>query len=146
MDPITLTLDELDEVLRRISSPSGKEYGAARICRLLAKEHSVKSVRVNTICAVSNISDQVSKAINNRIDDLGLYIACVKPRRPIINRYGQHTGQMLWSFYRDDAANDPVYDNLEDELKGDLEELADNCPELLGDSSVDEWLTTVGEA
>jgi hypothetical protein len=129
MTPVTLTHDELIEVLKRIA-PTGKEYGAARIARMLAGEHSVQTVRVNTRCSVGNISDQVSKGINPRISDLGLYVACVKPPRQIVNQFGQPSGQMLWSFYRDTAANDPVYqkESLADALRRDVDALQDEFP------------------
>jgi hypothetical protein len=129
MTPITLTPDELNEVIKRIA-PTGKEYGAARIARMLADEHSVHTVRINTRCSVGNISDQVSKGINPRISDLGLYVACIKPPRPINNKFNQPSGQMLWSFYRDTAANDPAYhqETLSDALRRDLSALQAEFP------------------
>lgn len=129
--PITLTSEELESVITRVS-PNGKEFGAARICRLLAEEHSVQTVRVNTRCSVGNISDQVSKFVNPRIQDLGLYVTCVKPAYKILNRFGQSSGQMLWSFYRDVAANDPVHTHtvqqLENELRKDLQSMQIDFP------------------
>lgn len=129
MTPITLTPDELDEVMMRVA-PTGKEYGAARIARMLADEHSVQTVRINTRCSVGNISDQVSKGINPRINDMGLYVACIKPPRPINNKFNQPSGQMLWSFYRDTAANDPAYhqETLSDALRRDLSALQAEFP------------------
>lgn len=129
MTPITLTPDELDEVMKRVA-PTGKEYGAARIARMLADEHSVQTVRINTRCSVGNISDQVSKGLNPRINDLGLYVACTKPLRPISNKFGQPSGQMLWSFYRDTAANDPAYqpESLSEALRRDLSALQAEFP------------------
>lgn len=120
MTPTTLSHDELDQVLQRVA-PQGREFGAARICRLLAAEHSVYSVRINMRCALSNISDVVSKGVNSKIRDLGLRVGCVKPPVPILNRYGQPTGMCLWSFYRTEAANDPEYpqESLEDALTRD---------------------------
>lgn len=102
--PTTLSAFELAEVLKKIA-PTGREFGAARIARLLAGEHSVLTRRVNTLCSVGNISDQVSKGINSRVKDLGLRIACCKPPCPIYNKYDQPTGQVEWSWYRV-AAND----------------------------------------
>ena len=129
MTPVTLSPDELNEVIKRVA-PTGKEYGAARIVRMLSDEHSVHTVRINMRCSVGNISDQVSKGINPRINDLGLYVACVKPPRQIYNKFDQPSGQMLWSFYRDTAANDPAYskESLSDALRRDLSALQSEFP------------------
>lgn len=129
--PTVLSEQELSEVLKRVS-PRGKEYGAARICRMLAEETNVQTVRVNTRCSVGNISDQVNKLINPRIADLGLYVACIKPHLPINNKFGQPSGQMLWSFYRDQAANDPLYDSDKDanDFKNDFRQLQAEYPDL----------------
>jgi hypothetical protein len=138
--PVTLTLEELDQVLERVA-PHGKEYGAARICRMLAAEHSVQTVRINTSCAVGNISDHVSKCINPKLSDLDLYVACEKPPYPINNRFGQPSGQMLWSFYRDSAANDSVFDRddyLALKLQNDLARMKRDNPLL--DMPDEEWI------
>ena len=107
-DPTVLNSDELNQVIQAVA-PQGKEYGAARICRLLAQYHSVPSGQVNRYCFVSNISALVREAINPRIEHLNLYVACEKPPKTIYNALGQPTGQMLWSFFRDVAANDAVW-------------------------------------
>ena len=109
--PTTLTDEELETVLGRIILH--KETCASRICRLLAVNHSVKTVDVNQQCSVGNISDCVSVSINPRIEDLGLYVACVTPPKPILNKFKQPSGQHLWSFYRDMAANDSFFDPAE---------------------------------
>lgn len=128
--PVTLSADEFEEVIKRVA-PDGKEFGAARICRMLADEHSVQTVRVNTRCSVGNISDLVSKSINPRIVDLGLYVSCVKPPYKILNKFNQPSGQVLWSFYRDQAANEPAYEpeSLESALRRDLKALLADYPE-----------------
>ena len=145
MIPIVLTDDQLDQVIQRVCS-KGKEFGAARICRLLASEHSVQTVRVNTRCSVGNISDIVSKQINPLIEDLGLYVACVKPPYKIHNQFGQPSGQMLWSFYRD-AANDPVYDQdkLRRDLQRDVKELQKAHPDMPLSNDYLTWLNTLAE-
>lgn len=144
LEPITLSDHELDQVIKRVA-PNGREYGAARICRLLAQTPQCLTTRVNVLCSVGNISDLVGKTINPRIDDLGLYVACVKPPRKITNQFGQPSGQMLWSFYRDQAANDPVFD---DDLKADLEKLKEQYPELRDSdgSGIDDWIETLTDA
>jgi hypothetical protein len=140
MRPITLSEAELQQVISRVA-PTGREYGSSRIVRMLASEHSVQTVRINTRCAIGNISDQVNKFINPRIDDLNLYVACVKPPYPIRNQFGQSSGQMLWSFYKDQAVNDEYYDpqdHLMDKLAGDIRELKSQFPLL--DLPEDEWI------
>jgi predicted 2-oxoglutarate/Fe(II)-dependent dioxygenase YbiX len=142
MQPTILTEDQLNQVLQSVS-PSGKHYGPGRICMLLAHRHSVRSVDINAGCSISNISDQVGKLINPRIEKLGLFIACTKPVTPFKNKFNQKTGEMLWSFYRDQAANDPDYDesgfaNELDQLKGKHPELgAEEWEETLQDSGVE---------
>ena len=120
MTPVTLSPDELYQVLKRVA-PTGREYAAARICRVLAAEHSVVSVRIHMRCAVSNISDQVNTAVNPRIKDLGLRVACTKPPYQILNQFNQPSGMCLWSFYRDTSANDPAYkpESVQDALRRD---------------------------
>ena len=99
-NPILLSEKELGQVIGLIKSPKGLEFGSARICRRLARNHSVPSIQVNTDCCVNNISDQVNTCINPRIAKLGLRVACQKPFYPIKNEFGQTTSQVVWSFYK----------------------------------------------
>lgn len=118
--PVTLSPDELNEVLKRVA-PKEREFGGARICRVLAAEHSVLSVRIHMRCSVSNISDIVNTAVNPKIKDLGLRVACIKPHYQILNKFGQPSGMCLWSFYRDTSANDSDFqpESLQDALRRD---------------------------
>ena len=110
MTPVKLSNEELIEVLKRVNR-TVEERGPARIVRKLAANMCVPTVRVNQDCSVSNISDLVNCFINPRIEDLNLFVACFLPSKPIKNKFGQNTGQNLWSFYRkQDAANDAVFD------------------------------------
>jgi hypothetical protein len=145
IQPITLSEHELAEVLKRVA-PTGKEYGAARICRMIASKTGVLSARINALCSVSNISDLVSKQVNPKIEDLGFYVACVKPPVKILNRYGQSSGQMLWAFYRDGAANEPIYDK--DNLIDELRELKKQFPDLQDKdgSGIEDWIETLADA
>lgn len=140
MRPITLSDAELTEVISRLS-PTGREFSAARLARLLASEHSVMTVRVNTTTAIGNISDIVKRHINPRIADLNLYVACTKPPYPISNQFGQSSGQMLWSFFKNQSANDDYYDqqdHLMKKLSHDIRELKSQFPLL--DLPEDEWV------
>ena len=107
-NPTVLETNELDQVIQAVS-PLGKEYGPARLCRLLAQYHSVPTAKVCQYTAISNISSIVRESINPRIAHLDLYVACEKPPAVIRNNWGQPTGQMLWSFFRDVAANEAVW-------------------------------------
>jgi len=138
ISPTVLTLEERTQVLRLVTI-TAHEYGATRICRHLADNHSVRTRVVNVECSVGNISDLVIKMINPRIESMGLMVCCTKPLRPFKNKYEQSTGECLWSFYRK-AANDANYDYLD----ADLDELAGKSPGLLGgdpsdEQAVDAW-------
>jgi hypothetical protein len=139
MVPITLSTEELSQVLRLVTV-TDREYGPSRICRYLAANHSARTRSVNVECSVGNISDLVSKMINPRIQSVGLMVGCTRPFTPFKNRYGHHTGENLWSFYRA-AANDPDYDNLD----ADLDDLADQHPELLTDGPGDDYAADAWE-
>ncbi len=91
--PVTLTADELKTVIKLVSV-RGAEYGAARICRLLAGQHSLTAHDINEASDILNVSDIVLKCINPRIKPLGLFIACAK--RPTSKFY-------QWSFYKETA-------------------------------------------
>jgi len=92
--PVTLTADELKTVIKLVSV-RGAEYGAARICRLLAGEHSLTAHDISEASDISNVSDMVLRCINPRLKSTDLYIACEKPPQ---------TNYVRWSFYRDTAA------------------------------------------
>jgi len=133
MVPIKLNQDQLEKVLKSVIGADGNEYAASRICRRLAGGQGVRTRAVNLDCSVGNISDVTNKSINPFISHLGLYVACARPVRPFENRYKQRTSEVLWAIYSA-AANDPDYDSL----GADLDELADQHPELLTDGPGDE--------
>jgi hypothetical protein len=108
--PVTLTADELNEVIKLVSV-RGTEYGAARICRVLAGQHSMTTHEIGEACDISNISDMVLRCINPRLKSTDLYVACEKP---------PHTTMVQWSFYRDWAANDPDWSELDKRLGAEL--------------------------
>lgn len=108
--PVTLTADELKDVIKLVSV-RGAEYGAARICRLLAGEHSLTAHEISEASDISNISDMVLRCINPRLKTTDLYVACEKP---------PHSNDVRWSFYRDWAANDPDWSDLDKRLGAEL--------------------------
>jgi hypothetical protein len=101
---------ELNEVLKLVS-PSGIDYQAGRICRLLAQGENRTGV-IASRCSVGNIPDVIAKNINPKIAPLGLFIACVKPPNVIRNKFDQRAGDWIYSFYnaKQKAANDPIYE------------------------------------
>ena len=113
--PVTLTADELKTVIKLVSV-RGAEYGAARICRLLAGEHSLTAHDISEASDISNVSDMVLRCINPRLKSTDLYIACEKPPQ---------TNYVRWSFYRDWAANDSDWSDFDKRLGDKLvQELA----------------------
>jgi len=108
MTPVCLTNDELEEILSVVNKRG--EYGAGRICRMLAENPCSITVNINQGCSVGNISDVVRTRINPLILDLGFYIACVMPPEIILNRYNQKTGQHYWSFYKHDKTSKAYFD------------------------------------
>jgi len=146
MVPIKLNQDQLEKVLKSVIGADGNEYAASRICRRLAGGQGVRTRVVNVDCSVGNISDIVNKSINPYISHLGLYVACDRPVRPFENRYKQRTSEVLWGLYAA-AANDPDYDNLDDDLDG----LADQYPDLLAvgpgdEQAVNAWVDDLAGA
>jgi hypothetical protein len=113
--PVTLTADELKTVIKLVSV-RGAEYGAARICRLLAGQHSLTAHDISEESDISNVSDMVLRCINPRLKSTDLYIACEKPPQ---------TNYVRWSFYRDWAANDSDWSDFDKRLGDKLvQELA----------------------
>ncbi len=86
MQPITLTEPELNQVLNLVS-PTGVDYQAGRICRLLSQKSSVRTGYLASVCSVGNISDIVQKAINPKIEPLGLFVSCYKPPERLNNKF-----------------------------------------------------------
>lgn len=106
-----LNTQELNKVLKFVS-PTGVDFQAGRICRLLAKGVNRTGVIAST-CSVGNIPDVIAKKINPAIAELGLFIHCVKPPNIIRNKFNQVAGDWLYSFYsiNHKASNDDVYNN-----------------------------------
>ena len=95
---MNLSAQELSAVLK-VVSPTGTDYQAGRICRLLAQGKNRTGV-IASRCSVGNLADVVLKTINPKILPIGLFIACVKPSTSIQNQFGQIAGDWIYSFYR----------------------------------------------
>ena len=110
-NPVTIRNLELEKARNLLTSPDGEEYAAVRIVELLAEHPEQPTVQVNQICSIGNISHVVNTHINPHIVKIGLYVACSRPPKPLINKFNQKTGQWLWSLYRlPEVANDAVFD------------------------------------
>jgi len=122
---LQLSKEELSEVLKLVS-PSGIDYQAGRICRLLAQGENRTGVIAGK-CSVGNLPDVVAKKINPTIAPLGLFVACVKPPMVIRNKFNQVAGDWIYSFYRanQQAANDDLYNqgSSVDDWQEQLEEM-----------------------
>lgn len=103
---MVLTDQELDKLLA-VLSPTGTDYQAGRIVRLLAQGPNRTGI-IASRCSVGNIPDVIAKAINPKIMRLGFFVSCVKPPMVIRNKFGQVAGDWIYTLYRADksAAND----------------------------------------
>ena len=103
---MALTDQELDKLLA-VLSPTGTDFQAGRIVRLLAKGPNRTGI-ICALCSVGNIPDVIAKSINPKIMPLGFFVSCVKPPMVIRNQFGQVAGDWIYTLYRADksAAND----------------------------------------
>jgi hypothetical protein len=102
---MALTDQELDKLLA-VLSPTGTDFQAGRIVRLLAKGPNRTGI-ICALCSVGNIPDVIAKSINPKIMPLGFFVSCVKPPMVIRNQFGQVAGDWIYTLYRaDKAAND----------------------------------------
>ena len=117
---MNITDQELDKLLA-VLSPTGIDYQAGRIVRLLAKGPNRTGI-VASRCSVGNIPDVIAKAINPKIMPLGFFVSCVKPPMVIRNQFGQVAGDWIYTLYRaDKAANDNNQGSSEDDWAKELE-------------------------
>jgi len=103
---MNITDQELDKLLK-VLSPTGIDYQAGRIVRLLAQGPNRTGI-VASRCSVGNIPDVIAKSINPKIMRLGFFVSCVKPPMVIRNKFGQVAGDWIYTLNRADksAAND----------------------------------------
>ena len=115
--PVKLSESETIEAIGYLPPHS---LQARRMVEYLSISPYSPSGRVAHICGIGNLSDIARKA-NAYLFLLKLFISCERPSTPIINKFGEHSDQWLWSIYRvPEAANDPVYD-----LSSDYSQTAD---------------------
>lgn len=104
---MALSDQELDKLLA-VLSPTGTDFQAGRIVRLLAKGPNRTGI-ICALCSVGNIPDVIAKSINPKIMPLGFFVSCVKPPMVIRNQFGQVAGDWIYTLYRaDKAANDEL--------------------------------------
>ena len=125
---ITLSNEELSAVLKLVS-PTGTDYQAGRMCRLLAQGKNRTGI-IASKCSVGNLADVVLKTINPKILPLGLFVACVKPSITIQNQFGQIAGDWIYSFYRaGKAANDDSIGSSPNDWEAELKPVLDDSVE-----------------
>jgi len=102
-----ITDHELESLIA-VLSPTGIDFQAGRIVRLLAKGPNRTGI-ICAKCSVGNIPDVIVKSINPKIMPLGFFVSCVKPPMRIRNQFGQIAGDWIYTLYRaDNAANDDL--------------------------------------
>ena len=126
---MTLTDQELTKLLA-VLSPTGTDFQAGRIVRLLAKGPNRTGI-IAAQCSVGNIPDVIAKSINPKIMRLGFFVSCVKPPIVIRNKFGQVAGDWIYTLYRaDKAANDDTHGSSVEEWTKELEVVFDDNHEL----------------
>jgi hypothetical protein len=120
-----ITDQELTKLLA-VLSPSGKDYQAGRIVRLLAQGRNRTGI-IAALCSVGNLPDVVAKTINPKIMPLGFFVSCAKPPMVIRNKFGQVAGDWIYTLYRaDKAANDDNTGSSVDDWAKELEAVFDD--------------------
>jgi len=126
---MALTDQELDKLLA-VLSPTGTDFQAGRIVRLLAKGPNRTGI-ICALCSVGNIPDVIAKSINPKIMRLGFFVSCVKPPMVIRNKFGQVAGDWIYTLYRaDKAANDNNQGSTVEAWAKELEVVFDDDHEL----------------
>jgi len=124
-----ITDQELDKLLA-VLSPTGTDFQAGRIVRLLAKGPNRTGI-ICALCSVGNIPDVIAKSINPKIMRLGFFVSCVKPPMVIRNKFGQVAGDWIYTLYRaDKAANDNNQGSTVEAWAKELEVVFDDDHEL----------------
>jgi hypothetical protein len=131
---------QLELVLNALLSPTGKENASYRIFKHLAKQPFSTSVTLNRVGPTSNIS-HTRKSLNERIAKFGLEVDHRAPPETIKNRFGEPTGQRVYSIFTKPAANDGDY--FRQSLLGELEALKTQFPDLQGRSTIDQWVEAI---
>ena len=126
---MALSDQELDKLLA-VLSPTGTDYQAGRIVRLLAKGPNRTGI-IAAKCSVGNLPNVVLKAINPKIMPLGFFVSCVKPPMIIRNQFGQVAGDWLYTLHKvNKAANDDSQGSSADDWFKELEVVFDDAPVL----------------
>jgi hypothetical protein len=126
---MTLTDQELTKLIA-VLSPTGTDFQAGRIVRLLAKGPNRTGI-IAAKCSVGNIPDVIAKSINPKIMPLGFFVSCVKPPMVIRNKFGQVAGDWIYTLYKaDKAANDDSKGSSVDDWAKELEVIFDDDHEL----------------
>ena len=120
-----ITDQELDKLIA-VLSPTGTDFQAGRIVRLLAKGPNRTGI-ICAKCSVGNIPDVIAKSINPKIMPLGFFVSCVRPPMVIRNQFGQVAGDWLYTLHRiNKAANDESQGSSADDWMKELEVVFDD--------------------
>ena len=80
--------------LANLALPDTANQQRRLVSHLLSHQQAV-TLDINQACAIGNISDVAIKA-NKHLHRVGLYIGCVTPPRPILNRFNEDSRMCLW--------------------------------------------------
>jgi hypothetical protein len=109
-----LTNQELTTLLA-VLSPTGTDFQAGRIVRLLASGPNRTGI-IASRCSVGNLSDVILKKINPAINPLGFWVGCQKPPQVIRNKFNQPAGDWIYQINKvpTSAANDDEGSSIDD--------------------------------
>jgi hypothetical protein len=94
-EPALLDEIQLKELLGCLSPAANQ---ARRFVKQVALEPDSPTNTCNRAAGAVNLSDLAQK-YNPALLKGGYYLDCQKPKEPIINRWGEDSGQQLWGLY-----------------------------------------------
>lgn len=101
LEPVT-NLPNIDEIIEAVGRSGRKK----RFVQMINQAARVPTGHINVKAKIQNVSD-VRSEINNSLAPYSLVIKYEDPPTPILNAYGEPTGQKLYSLFKPrEAAND----------------------------------------
>jgi hypothetical protein len=92
---VTLSADELDDLLMRFSERAKQ---IRRFVGIVGTNPNRPTTECNRFSAACNLSDLRQK-YNKTLRGAGYELRCKVPTKPILNGYGENSGQFLWALY-----------------------------------------------
>jgi len=106
LEPVT-DLPNIDEIIDAVGRSGRKK----RFMLMVNKESRVPTGHINVKAKIQNVSD-VRSEINNSLTPFEVIIKYEDPPTPILNGYGEPTGQKLYSLFKlREAANDSDFNS-----------------------------------